>query len=124
MFDDVSIGRKMADSDVHLFHDFVPGSPPSVPISPTSLPVSSPSLPVCPPTLLSRVEKYKNDPPPPKKARHVLCEHCNKLLSLKTYRKHYRLFFNVTSGQWISDEVSQRSNVAAEGVFVLILVAS
>ena len=100
----------MADNDMQQ-----PRSPPSVP-------VSLPSLPVRPPTLLSRVEKCKNNPPPPKKARHIVCEHCNKLLNLKTYRKHYRLFFNVTSGQWIRDEVSQRPNVA-EGAFVLILVA-
>lgn len=118
---------KMADNGrnaaVVPAKDAVTGSPPSLPVSsplpvsPPSLLVSPPSLPVSPPTLSSRVEKYKNVLPPSKKARHVMCEHCNALLNLKTYKKHRRLFFNATSGQWIIDNVSQTSSTA-EGVFV------
>ena len=73
----------------------------SLPVSFPSLPMSLPSTTVGPTTLFSRVEKYKSVSPPSKKARHVLCEHCDNLLSLKTYKKHQMLFYNPDSGEWI-----------------------
>lgn len=58
------------------------------------------------PMLCSRVKKCQSKPPSPKRVKYTLCGHCDTLVSVKTYKKHYRLFYIETSGEWISPDGS------------------
>ena len=40
----------------------------------------------------------------------ILCEHCNEMLTLKTYRRHRKLYINHENSEWITtDMLSQHS---------------
>ena len=67
------------------------------------------------PMLCSRVQKCQSKPPSPKRVKYIVCGHCERFVSTKTYKKHYRLFYNETSGEWISPEGSLKPN-NAEGM--------
>lgn len=35
----------------------------------------------------------------------VQCEHCSEMLTIKTYRRHRKLYFNPEKGEWITTEM-------------------
>ena len=35
----------------------------------------------------------------------VQCEHCSEMLTIKTYRRHRKLYFNLEKGEWITTEM-------------------
>ena len=35
----------------------------------------------------------------------VQCEHCSEMLTIKTYRRHRKLYFNLEKGEWITAEM-------------------
>ena len=56
---------------------------------------------------------------------HVFCEHCNQNLSVKTFRRHHRLYFNEEKGEWTTTvDASRGCNTFAseEGMFIYVYV--
>ena len=34
----------------------------------------------------------------------VLCEHCNELITTKTYKRHRKLYYNTETEEWVTAE--------------------
>lgn len=52
------------------------------------------------PTSLSSRVKARLESLSTRNDSQVLCEHCVVMITVKTYRRHYRLYFKKESGEW------------------------